>query len=147
LHEFQNHFSYDLTFKHLNQSPSQSRNGTLFFNPLEYYNHPETRIPSITTSEVSFDIRYAPQEQFFQGKNFRIPMFNEYPIFEARYNVGIKGFLDGEYNFQNLSLSIFKRIFVTPFGYTDLFLQGGQVFGQVPYPLLDIHRANQTYSL
>jgi hypothetical protein len=30
-------------------------------------------------------------------------------------------------------------------GYTDVTLEGGYIFGQVPYPLLDIHRANQTY--
>jgi len=143
LHEYSNHFSTDLTFKHLIQAPG----GTLFFNPIDYYEHPESRIPYITTSEFNLGLRYAPKEQFFEGKNFRTPMYNQYPILEAHYNVGIKGFLNSDYDFQNLTVSIFKRFYVTPLGYSDFFLQGGMVFNQVPYPLLDIHRANQTYSL
>ncbi len=143
LHEYKNHFSYNLTYRHLIQAPA----GTLFFNRFDYYNQPQTNISSITTSEISLGVRYAPEEQFFQGKNFRIPMFNQYPILEVRYNRGIKGLWDGQYDFNNVTVSVFKRFFVTPFGYSDVFLQGGGVFDQVPYPLLDIHRANQTYSL
>jgi hypothetical protein len=30
-------------------------------------------------------------------------------------------------------------------GYTDVTLEGGYIFGEVPFPLLTIHRANQTY--
>jgi len=30
-------------------------------------------------------------------------------------------------------------------GYTDVTLEGGYIFGQVPFPLLTIHRANQSY--
>jgi hypothetical protein len=31
-------------------------------------------------------------------------------------------------------------------GYTDISVQGGYIFGQVPFPLLTIHEANQSYS-
>jgi hypothetical protein len=31
-------------------------------------------------------------------------------------------------------------------GYLDVSLEGGHIFGQVPFPLLDIHRANQSYA-
>ena len=31
-------------------------------------------------------------------------------------------------------------------GYADVTIEGGKTFGQVPYPLLDIFRANQTYA-
>ncbi len=31
-------------------------------------------------------------------------------------------------------------------GYTDIILDGGYVFGKVPFPLLTIHKANQTYA-
>ena len=32
-------------------------------------------------------------------------------------------------------------------GFTDVVAEGGYIFGKLPYPLLDIHHANQTYSL
>jgi hypothetical protein len=31
-------------------------------------------------------------------------------------------------------------------GYSDVIMETGKIFGKVPYPYLDIHRANQTYS-
>jgi hypothetical protein len=31
-------------------------------------------------------------------------------------------------------------------GYADVVLEGGYVFGKIPYPLMIVHRANQTYS-
>jgi hypothetical protein len=35
---------------------------------------------------------------------------------------------------------------VAPFGYSDVNFDAGYVFGKLPFPLLTIHRANQTYS-
>jgi hypothetical protein len=31
-------------------------------------------------------------------------------------------------------------------GYSDLIVEGGYIFGKLPYPLMTIHRANQTYA-
>ena len=142
LHEFHNHLSYGLGIQYLKQEPA----GTLYFNPKDYYQEVTYRIPSITTGETYLDLRYAPNEQFYQGKNYRTPMANKYPIIEARYTRGWKNFLYGEYNYDRVNLSFYKRFFLPPIGYTDVIVEGGRVFGTVPYPLLDIHRANQTYS-
>jgi len=103
-------------------------------------------IPAITTSEVSAEIRWAPNEKFYQGKLYRIPIINKYPIFKLRYIAGIKGLAKGEYNYHNLNLNIAKRFYLSQLGYTDVALEGGYIFGKVPFPLLTIHRANQTYS-
>ena len=52
----------------------------------------------------------------------------------------------GEYNYQSINLNICKRIYLSQFGYTDVSVEGGYLFGKVPFPLLNIHRANQTYT-
>ncbi|WP_181306250.1 hypothetical protein [Rufibacter sp. XAAS-G3-1] len=39
-----------------------------------------------------------------------------------------------------------KRFYLSQFGYSDVIVEGGYIFGQVPFPLLSIHRANQSYS-
>lgn len=31
-------------------------------------------------------------------------------------------------------------------GFADIVLEGGYIFGKIPYPLMTVHRANQTYS-
>jgi len=151
LHEYTNHFSWQLTYNHLNQAPANYLSdhpvGVLFFNPVSYYENPETNVSNITTSDIGLTLRWAPGEQFYQGKNFRIPMFNQNPIFQLRYNLGVKGMFEGEYDYHKITLDIFKRFYVSPFGFTDVLAEGGIVLGKVPYPLLDIHRANQTYSL
>ncbi|TAH41514.1 MAG: carboxypeptidase-like regulatory domain-containing protein [Bacteroidetes bacterium] len=142
LNEFRNHFSVGLGFKRWEQSAA----GSLYFNPVVYNDFPQTEIPSLTTSEVIVNLRYAPHEQFYQGKTYRIPMFNRYPIFSLRVAAGFKGLAGGEQDYQNISFSVMKRFYPSPIGYTDMFLEYGQIFGTVPYPLLSIHRANQTYS-
>lgn len=140
LQEFNNHFSYRLGVKHWKQEPAGG---------LAYYQEQEDglkRVPDVTTSEVSLELRWAPHEEFYQGKQYRIPIFNKYPIITARFVNGIKGFIGGDYSYQNISLNIYKRFYFSQFGYTDIVAEGGYIFSQTPYPLLTIHRANQTYS-
>jgi len=43
-------------------------------------------------------------------------------------------------------VNVSKRFLLSLLGYTDVSLEAGKVFGHVPYLLLDIHRANQTYA-
>ncbi len=140
LNEFENHFSYALSYNYTRQSPG----GNLFFNPVNY-NLTDYNIPSINMSELSTTLRYAPHEQFYQGKLYRTPITNKYPILQLQYTVGSK-LLGNDYNYQNLRLSISKRFYPSVLGYTDVIWEAGKIFGKVPYPLLTIHRANQTYS-
>jgi hypothetical protein len=37
-------------------------------------------------------------------------------------------------------------VYFGQFGYADIATEGGYIFGKLPYPLLTIHRANQTYA-
>ncbi len=139
--EFNNHFSYEVGLQYLKQNPA----GSLKFNTIDY-NDGKYDIPSITTTQVMLTLRYAPHEQFYQGKNYRIPMFNKYPIFEVRYSASQKDVLKSDYTVQHLAIRVFKQVNLAPLGYTLVTAEAGKVFGHVPYPLLQIHRANQTYS-
>ena len=139
IHEFGKNISYTLGFKNWNQTPA----GDIFFQKTADL----SMVKNITTTELSGEIRWAPNEQFYQGKNFRIPIINKYPIFSLRFIAGVKGLMKGEYNYQNLSLRMEKRFYLSQLGYVDATLEGGHIFGQLPFPLLTIHRANQTYSL
>jgi hypothetical protein len=140
VHEFSNHFSYSLGFRKLQQSPA----GGLYFR--DSNTDTPDLIRQLTTSEVSLGVRWAPREAFYQGKTYRSPIINQYPIFTARAARGFKNLLGGEYNYTNLSLNATKRFYLSQLGHADVAVEGGYVVGQVPFPLLDIHRANQTYS-
>jgi hypothetical protein len=43
-------------------------------------------------------------------------------------------------------MSASKRFYASILGYGDITFEAGKIIGNVPYPLLFIHRANQTYS-
>lgn len=138
LQEFRNHFSFKAGYKNWTQ---QAAGG------LQYVvDGTSSPVNNLTTSEFSLELRWAPHEEFFQGKLYRIPMPNRYPIITLRAIAGVKGFLEGGYNYENISMNIYKRVYLSQLGYTDVVLEGGYVFGKLPYPLLDIHRANQSYS-
>ncbi|MEP6747921.1 MAG: DUF5686 family protein [Bacteroidota bacterium] len=141
VHEFTNRFSYTLGLKYWYQAPA----GTDFVYT-KLNNGSPYNIPGITSGEASLDLRYAPGEQFYQGKLYRTPIINKHPIFELRYIAGIKGLFGGEYNYHSFNLNMYKRFYLSQFGYTDVTLEGGLLLGKVPFPLLNIHRANQTYT-
>jgi hypothetical protein len=136
--ELENHLSFRLGYRNQELDPI----GGLIFQPLSA----AAPVDRLHLSEFTSELRCAPKEQFYQGKRYRRPIKNAYPVFTLRMSAGVKGFLKGDYNYQNISLHIFKRLFVPPFGYSDITMEGGMVLGKVPFPLLTIHRANQTYS-
>lgn len=140
LHEFDSHFSYRLGIKYWEQFAA----GGLTFATEEQGSL--TNVNQVTTAELSGELRWAPGEQFYQGKAYRIPIPNRYPIITLRYTAGVKGLINSQYNYQSIVLNVFKRVYLSQFGYTDLVAEGGYIAGKVPFPLLSIHRANQTYS-
>ena len=102
---------------------------------------------NIKTDNFSVNLRFAPNEQFYQGKNFRLPLPNKYPVFQLRYTKGISDFINGEINYNRLNASIFKRFYLSLLGYTDVELEAGKIFGKVPFPLLNLPQANQSFFL
>ncbi len=138
--EFENHFSYEVVARKWTQQPA----GSLYYRSV--VNNVLNTTDAITTSEISVNLRYAPNEKFYQGKIYRVPIIDKDPIYTLRYTAGIKGILGGEYNYNSLVGRIDKRFYLSQLGYSDVTLEGGNIFGKVPFPLLTIHRANQTYS-
>ncbi len=140
VHELENHFSYSIGLRKWEQSPA----GSLYFT--NSLNNLADRIDNIKTSEISLQLRYAPHEKFYQGKIYRTPIIDKYPTFNFRYTAGLKGVLGGEYNYHNFMGSIDKRLYLSQLGYMDVTLEGSYIIGKLPFPLLSIHRANQTYA-
>ena len=140
LNEFENHFSYHLGYSLTRQSPA----GSLYFNPYDYL--PDSNVvPDINISEVFLDLRYAREESFYQGKLYRDPFPNKYPVILLKYAIGSK-LIGNDFAYSRVQMSLSQRFFYPLIGYTDIIGEAGKIFGKVPYPLLFIHRANQTYS-
>jgi len=140
LNEFKNHFSYQTGYSFTRQSPE----GNLYFNTDNYGPGPgETGY--IDISELFVNLRYAPDETFYEGKVWRSVYPGKKPIYQLKI-AGGSTVLFNDFDYLRLQLNVTRRYIVSIIGYTDITFEAGKIFGKVPYPLLFAHRANQTYS-
>lgn len=140
MNEFENHFSYILGYSYTRQFSA----GSLYFSRNDSL--PQTNeIPSLRISEPYITLRFAPKEEFYQGKIYRTRVPSPYPIFQITWTLGSKA-LNNDYNYQKLEFGASKRFYLSIFGYTDVSAQAGKIFGKIPYPYLFIHNANQTFA-
>jgi hypothetical protein len=138
--EFENHFAYTIGYQYTKEDPY----GNLYYNYSDFASH-RNDVNTINISELSLNLRWAPNERFYQGKAIRIPILSKNPVFELHINAGSK-LLGNDYNYQSVRFSASRRFYFSVLGYSDVVWESGKIFGKVPYPLLTIHRANQTYS-
>ena len=134
------HFSYAFSAKTENQRPAgvlQFRSGSLEQPAYD---------PEIKTTEFGVHLRYAPNERFYQGATYRTPILNKYPKFDVWYTLAPRGVLGSEYNYHTLQIRAEKVFYISPLGWSQVVGEAGRTFGTVPFPLLKIHRANQTYA-
>ena len=139
--EYRTGFSYALTAQRRDLPAA----GILQYQ-LEDPNAPGGRKTTPTSVEAGFGLRYAPNQKFYQGKTYRLPMLNKFPVFSLSYRMGIKGIAGSQFNYQRISAKVVKTFFVAPFGRSEWTLEATRLFGALPYPLLEIPRANQSYA-
>ena len=100
-----------------------------------------------TSAQLELYVRWAPNEKFFQSRNYRYPITLDAPIVTLKHTMARKGILGTDHNFNRTELGLRKRFWLSPFGYIDIFGQAGKVWDRVPYPLLHIPNANLSYSI
>lgn len=101
---------------------------------------------SITTSEVRLNTRFAYREKILSGEFERVSLGTKYPIFEAGYGYGIKQPTLGDFEYHRLELRIRQWFNVGSFGWSKYYIEGGKIWGKLPFPLLKLHEANETFA-
>lgn len=137
--ELGKHISLETSLSKLKQAPA----GELEFLLAES----NLKVPSLNVSELELELRWAPKQVYSQKNLRRMNLPNQFPIFTLRYFAGLKGVLEGQYDYQKVDADVFKRVFLSQLGFMDVTLGGGKIWGALPYPLLYIPNANQSYSL
>jgi len=102
-------------------------------------------ISDYTSSAVGIRLRYARNEKIFQNRSSRFAFYRNEPVFTLSYTAGIKGYLKGEYAYHALETSVEKRFWFSAFGDVDVVGKAGKIWGELPFPLLMIPNANQSY--
>jgi len=108
-------------------------------NQVEFKDH-------ITTSEIRILSRLAYNEKYIEGAFNRVSLGTKYPILQVQYTMGIKNLFNSDYDYHKLVVNVDDRIRINPIGYFDYILEFGKIWNQVPYPLLELHGGNETYT-
>lgn len=96
-------------------------------------------------SSVEWKLRFAPNEKFYQTRNYRYPITLDAPVFTLNHTMAFKDVLGSSYNYQKTEFGIQKRFWFSAYGYVDILAKAGKVWTQVPYPLLILPNANLSY--
>ena len=99
----------------------------------------------MTTSEISINTRFAYKEKVVLGEFERTNLGGKYPVVNLLYSCGVKDFLQGEYQYNKLQLSVRHWFNLSTLGWSKYNIEAGRVWGKLPYPLLKIHSGNETY--
>ena len=104
-------------------------------------------VDDYTMSTVKLSLRYAPNQKFYQSRRYRYNLNKEHPVFTLTHTAALRGVLASDYTYNRTEFSFTKRLWLSYFGYLDLFLKGTKVWNDVPYTLLDVPDASGSYTL
>ena len=127
-----------LLFRHANIAPL----GVMSFVD----NETQIITQSIATNEVSLKLRLAIGEEFLSGEYDRISLGTRHPIVSVDFTNSIPRFWNADLNYQKLKVEVSHKIKLSLLGELEYQITGGKIWGDVPYPLLEIHPGNETWS-
>ena len=102
-------------------------------------------INKIRTTELIARYRWAKDEEFVSGAFDRSSIRSKYPIISIQGIFGIKGFLNGNYAYQKIDLSIEQQLRIGFAGRIRYGINAGYIFGNAAYPFLKVHEGNESY--
>ncbi len=102
-------------------------------------------LPLIRATEISLYTRFAYKERFVTGEFDRISLGTKYPILEFQVTKSLPAVLRTKYNYTKFYAAVSDQVSFGYFGYTDARVESGAILGRAPYPLLEIHKGNETF--
>ena len=135
-------FGYSMMFRHMKEWATPDV-------PFSLIRADGTIVPDdhYTSTQLELFLRWAPNEKFYESRNYRYPITLDAPIITLSHTAARKGVLGSDHNYNKTELGLRKRFWLSPFGYVDFYGQAGKVWDRVPYPLLLIPNANLSYSI
>lgn len=109
-----------------------------------------TNLKSFTNTELGAQLRFAPGERAYNGRESKNSLFNlskDAPVFKLSHQMGLKNVLGGDFNYNHTEISAEKRIWLSSFGHIDALVTAGKVWDKVPFPLLIMPNTNQSITI
>jgi hypothetical protein len=105
-----------------------------------------TQLHSITTAEITLNTRFAWQEKYLRGEFEKVSLGTRWPVVNLDLTLGLKGIYGSGYDYKKISLKVTDDVEMAPYGYTRYTFDASALFGSLPYPLLALHKGNETYT-
>ena len=99
----------------------------------------------LRTTELKAELRYAKGETFINSKQRRVSVNRDAPVFTLSHTWGMRNVLGADYTTNFTEAKIYKRFWLNSWGKVDVRLKGGIQWNQVPYLLLILPMANQSF--
>ena len=103
--------------------------------------------PSYTTNEVQAQLRFSWDERVTRNYFKKRYLFTKYPVVTLNVIGGFPGISPEDVKYLRTELIVNWRVPATAIGFGRFALEGGAIWGSVPYTLLKLHEGNQTYFL
>ncbi len=101
---------------------------------------------SLISSEFTLNFHFAYNEKYLLGKFERQSLGSIYPMLDLDLSWGPKGLFGSQYEYYKVKARIYDKIEADPVGYFKYWVTAGKIFGDLPYPLLELHEGNETYA-
>ena len=96
-------------------------------------------------TEFNVGIDYTPNKKTIGYGVERRIIDNPYSRFFVNYSQGFKGFLNSDFDYKKVQLYYKQPIMIGLLGKTNLIVEMGKIYGNVPLGLLSIVPGNQSY--
>jgi hypothetical protein len=113
---------------------------------INFYSIDNGTLGPIRTNEISCQLRFAIGEEFLNGEFKQLSLGTKHPTFSIDYTKSIPGFLNANLNYQKVKIDYSQEVKINLLGKFKYQIIAGKIWGNLPYPLLEIHPGNETWS-
>ena len=96
---------------------------------------------------LKLKVRYSPGEKFVQTKSDRLPINRDAPEIILSHEYVPEGVFGAPWGMNRTELSLQKRFWFSAFGYADIMVKGGYIWGKTSFPNLMSPNANLSYTI
>jgi hypothetical protein len=114
------------------------------FNPMVHAVTYDT-LSSLQDNSLTIKTRFSKDGKVIQGDFRRYYVKTTAPVFTLNYTYSGE-WVGSTYEYHKFELGISKRFMPGILGFTDVDIEAYKLFGKVPYPLLIIHKGNESIS-
>lgn len=100
-----------------------------------------------SVNELHANLRISFQERVDRNFFNKYYLFTKYPVIELDVTGALKGISPEDISYIKPTLKVTWRTPSSAIGFGKFMLEGGAIWGSVPYPLLKLHEGNQTFFL